>query len=112
MAFSKAWLFEPIPFQQSIWSKALSHPARINILTYLLEHGITPFYELRKLIPLASTTVSQHLSKLRSLGLIEAEEKCPHTFYKLNKSICKSLANKISNLHSEFSLQDDTDINE
>lgn len=112
MAFSKARFFEPIPFHQSIWSKALSHPARINILTYLLANGITPFYELRKIIPLASTTASQHLAKLRSLGLIEAEEKCPHTFYKLNKSICKSLALKISNLHSEFSAQDVSDINE
>jgi len=110
MAFSKAPLFELLSFHQSIWSKALSHPARINILIHLLENGITPFFILRKNIPLASSTVSQHLSKLRALGLIEAEEKCPHTFYKLNKSLCKTLAIKINNLHLGFSMQDAPEI--
>ncbi len=102
MAFSKAKTFDEIPFIQSFWSKALSHPARIIILTHLLENGTTSFMELKKKIPLASTTVSQHLRFLRQSGLIEPKEKFPHTYYTLNKDICKSLANKLNSIQDVF----------
>ncbi|HJW30085.1 MAG TPA: ArsR family transcriptional regulator, partial [Saprospiraceae bacterium] len=75
MAFSKAPLFDKPHFEQSFWSKALAHPARIIILTHLLEYGITPFYDFKKLIPLAPTTISQHLRQLRQAHLIKAYEK-------------------------------------
>ncbi|MEP6645855.1 MAG: winged helix-turn-helix domain-containing protein [Saprospiraceae bacterium] len=104
MASSKAKLFAPLHFDQSRWSKALSHPARIVILLYLLQNGITPFYKLRKQIPLASTTVSQHLRFLRESGCIESEDIFPYTYYKINISFCKSLAAKIADLISYFLL--------
>jgi ArsR family transcriptional regulator len=103
MAFSKAKLFDPLSFQQSFWSKALSHPARIIILNYLLENGTTPFREFKKIIPLAPTTISQHLRTLREKELIEAEEKFPHTYYNLNRKNCKDLAIRITDLHLEYS---------
>ncbi len=103
MSFSKAHLFDSLPYYQSIWSKALSHPARITILNHLLENGSTPFYELSKLVPLSSTTTSQHIRHLRILGLIEAEEKTPHTFYQLIPGTCKNLAFMITDLNLGFS---------
>ncbi len=102
MAFSKAKLFAPLTYDQAFWSKSLGHPARITILTHLLENGTTPFYEICKLIPLSSTTISQHLRTLRLNGLIEAEEKCPHTYYKLQNINCKILALKIRDMHYNF----------
>lgn len=102
MAFSKAKLFDPLPYYQSFWSKALAHPARIIILNLLLENGVTSFREIKKQVPLASTTVSQHLRILRSSGLIEAEEKFPYTYYNLNRNTCKNLALKITDLHLDF----------
>ncbi len=102
MAFSKANHFNSTLYNQSIWSKAFAHPARISIMLHLLKNGITPFYELRRLIPLSSTTVSQHLRQLRKLGLIEAQEKCPHTFYLLNKGVCTKLALVVKILYREF----------
>jgi ArsR family transcriptional regulator len=102
MAFSKAKIFSNLHFEQALWSKALGHPARIQILDHLLHHGTTPFYELRKLIPLASTTVSQHLRILRNNDLIEAVEICPHTYYQLRKENCKHLASKIKRFNSNF----------
>ena len=103
MAFSKAKLFDPLPYHQSFWSKALAHPARIIILTHLLENGVTAFHELRKKIPLATTTVSQHVRYLREFGLIEGEDKFPYTYYKLNSDTCKTLAIKITDLNFDFS---------
>lgn len=102
MAFSKASHFHPITFKQSFWSKALSHPARIIILSHLLNHGETPFHVLAKLIPLAKTTVSQHLRILRLIGLIESYEVYPHTIYKLHHKSCKDLAIQLENLNQSF----------
>lgn len=102
MAYSKAPLFDQVVFQQASWSKALAHPARIIILTYLLENGVTPFYRLAKKIPLAKTTVSQHLRNLREAGVIESFEQYPHTYYKINADLCEELALRIKSLHSSF----------
>ena len=102
MAFSKAPQFHPLTFKQSFWSKALSHPARIIILTHLLAHGETPFHALAKLIPLAKTTVSQHLRILRQAGLVESYEVYPHTIYILQTKICKDLAIQLENLNQSF----------
>ena len=102
MAFSKAKFFDPLLYHQSSWSKALAHPARIIILTHLQENGITPFHVLKKKIPLAATTISQHLRILRTNGLIEAEEKFPYTYYKINRTTCEYLAIKLTDLQYEF----------
>lgn len=80
MAFSKAKHFDKVTYQQSFWSKALAHPARIIILSHLLENGTTPFHILRKKISLAKATVSQHLRILLHADLIEVEERFPHTY--------------------------------
>ena len=98
MAFSKAPVFDDLPFLQSYFSKALSHPARVIILEHLLECEFAPFQDLRKKIPLAQTTVSQHLRSLREKGLIEGFQNFPHTYYRLNKSFCKNLTLKLSML--------------
>lgn len=102
MAFSKASRFDRLSFDQSIWSKALSHPARIRILQHLQEHGKTPFYVFSRTIPLARTTVSQHLRYLIRFGLIRAEEKHPHTFYTLHYPACRALARKLEPFNTLF----------
>lgn len=103
MAYSKAPLFDALSFNQSFWSKALSHPARITILDHLLQNGVTPFYVIAKKIPLAKTTTSQHFRNLRHAGLIESFAKYPHTYYKLNQKTCMDLAQKLNGLNNSFS---------
>jgi ArsR family transcriptional regulator len=102
MAYSKAPLFDQTLFQQSFWSKALSHPARIIILKELLENKDIPFYAIAKKVPLAKTTVSQHLRILRQCGLIVTYEKYPHTYFNINCDVCKQLADKIKSLNTSF----------
>jgi ArsR family transcriptional regulator, arsenate/arsenite/antimonite-responsive transcriptional repressor len=102
MAYSKASHFDPRLFSQSIWSKALSHPARIIILRHLLEHGVTPFYVFTKKIPLAKATISQHLRMLKNTGLIQSYEQYPYTYYLLNHTACKELALRIKSLNKSF----------
>lgn len=102
MASSKASLFDQIPFHQSRWSKARSHPARILILTYLHQNGITSFQTLCKLVPLARTTVSQHLRILRQAGLILLYEEYPHSYYQINTRLCKKFATLMKPVEDMF----------
>jgi len=102
MAFSKAPLFDDTSYKQSFWCKALSHPARIIILSHLLEHGTTAFYVLIKKIPLSRPAISQHIKSLRNAGLIETFEKYPHTYYCLNQPACHDLAQRIANFNDTF----------
>lgn len=102
MAYSKASQFDTLTYGQSFWSRALSHPARIIILTHLLENGITPYYVLAKKIPLAPSTVSQHLRILRQAGLINTSEIYPHTYYFLNQQLCKELSSKLKSVNKSF----------
>ncbi|MEP6645847.1 MAG: winged helix-turn-helix domain-containing protein [Saprospiraceae bacterium] len=102
MAFSKAKFFDESSYVRSLWAKALSHPARIIILSHLLEHGTSPFADLVRIIPLAKTTVSQHLRSLRQSGLIEPEVKHPTTCYKLNRKTCSDLAIRITSWENGF----------
>lgn len=102
MATSKAPVFDKTLYYQSIWNKIRSHPARLIFLTHLIEHGITPFYELRKLVPLARTTSSQHLRLLRKEGFVELYEKYPHSFYQANIRQCRKFAQLIKPIDDIF----------
>lgn len=50
--------------------KALAHPARIRILRLLLERGESPCGQVVGALPLAQSTVSQHLGVLKRAGLL------------------------------------------
>ncbi|PJF31672.1 MAG: transcriptional regulator [Phototrophicales bacterium] len=50
--------------------KALGHPARMQIVRYLMEHPQCITGDIVDVLPLAQATVSQHLKVLRDAGLI------------------------------------------
>jgi ArsR family transcriptional regulator, arsenate/arsenite/antimonite-responsive transcriptional repressor len=54
-------------------SKALGHPARVKILRFLLEREECMAGAIVDELPLAQSTVSQHLKVLREAGLIHGE---------------------------------------
>jgi ArsR family transcriptional regulator, arsenate/arsenite/antimonite-responsive transcriptional repressor len=54
-------------------AKALGHPARVRILRVLLERDDCMAGEIAGELPLAQSTVSQHLKVLREAGLIHGE---------------------------------------
>lgn len=65
-------------------AKALSHPARIKILELLNRRNSCICNELVEELPLAQSTVSQHLKELKRAGLIMGEIDGPRTCYCLN----------------------------
>jgi len=55
------------------FAKAISHPARLAILKYLAETKTCISGDISDYLPLSRTTVSQHLTELKKLGLIHGE---------------------------------------
>ena len=67
------------------FAKALGHPARIKILKYLSLADFCYTGDFVEVLPLAQSTVSQHLKELKEAGLINAYENPPKMRYCLNK---------------------------
>lgn len=61
--------------------KALGHPARIRIMRTLLEQTSCICGDIADKIPLAQSTVSQHLKHLKDAGLIQGEIDGPRVCY-------------------------------
>ena len=65
-------------------AKALGHPVRLKILKLLATHECCFTGELRELIPMAQSTISQHLKALLEAGLIQGEINPPKVRYCIN----------------------------
>ena len=61
--------------------KALAHPARVQILNRLVEQGACVCGDLVDALPLAQSTVSQHLKVLKAAGLVQGEVDGPRVCY-------------------------------
>lgn len=66
-------------------AKALGHPARVQIVQMLAERDACMCGEIVDRLPLAQSTVSQHLKILREAGLVRGEVDGPRVCYCLNR---------------------------
>lgn len=64
--------------------KALGSPIRFDILKFLLTHPGCITGDIVEMLPLAQSTVSQHLKVLRQAGWIRGEIEGPATCYCLD----------------------------
>jgi ArsR family transcriptional regulator len=79
--------------------KALGHPARLAILRYLAERrGSCTCGEIVDQLPLAQSTVSQHLKVLKEAGLIVGEVEPPRVCYCLNEPALEALKRGVAAL--------------
>lgn len=81
MALARSEDFQKREIELADFSKALAHPARIAILTALAEKRECICGELVTDLPLAQSTVSQHLKALREIGLIKGTIDGPRSRY-------------------------------
>lgn len=65
----------------ALLAKALGHPARVQILRILVRKNACVCGELVDELPLAQSTVSQHLKVLKEAGLIRGEVDGPRVCY-------------------------------
>ena len=91
MVAKKSTNFEPRFIALARLAKALAHPARIAILETLAKKNTCICGEIVEVIPLAQSTVSQHLKELKEAGLITGEIDGLKSCYCLNPHAVKEL---------------------
>jgi DNA-binding transcriptional ArsR family regulator len=67
------------------YAKALGHPTRLLILKHLDKQSCCFTGDLVDVLPIAQSTVSQHLKELKDAGLIQGEVNPPKIKYCINK---------------------------
>ena len=78
--------------------KALGHPARLAIVEHLLQKKQCICGELVLELPLSQPTVSQHLSELKKVGLIQGTIEGKTVCYCLNPIIMNQLSHLFNRL--------------
>jgi ArsR family transcriptional regulator, arsenate/arsenite/antimonite-responsive transcriptional repressor len=74
------------------FARALGHPARIAIIRHLASLNTCCFNEVSDILPIADSTVSQHMSELKEAGLISGVYDPPRVNYCINRKEWKSLS--------------------
>lgn len=68
----------------ALYAKVLGHPVRVYIIELLKKQTCCYSGDLAQELPIAKSTLSQHLKELKKTGLIQGEIKPPRIKYCLN----------------------------
>jgi len=102
MAFHKKEEFGKKEQELADFSKALSHPARIAILKVLAQKNECICGEIVEVLPLAQSTVSQHLKELKNAGLIKGSLEGNAICYCLDEKGFGKIKSFFENIDSYF----------
>lgn len=108
MAITKALLFKEKQVQLAKFAKALAHPARIAILEILAQKDTCICGDITEEIPLAQSTVSQHLKALKSAGIIKGEIDGVRTCYCIDEEHLAEMKSAIGILFNDLSNTNET----
>jgi ArsR family transcriptional regulator len=67
------------------FAKAMGHPIRLYVLDLLSKQSCCYSGDLTEVLPIAKSTLSQHLKELKEAGLIQGEIEAPKIKYCLNQ---------------------------
>lgn len=69
------------------YGKALSNPIRVFILDFLIKNSNKCCYsgDMAEELPIARSTLSEHLAELKKAGLIQGEINPPYIKYCINR---------------------------
>lgn len=72
---------------------ALGHPARLSILRYVVQGGSegTPAGEIQAKLEIPASTLSHHLDRLASAGLLKARREGTFIYYSADYAQLKAL---------------------
>ena len=74
--------------QIATFANALGHPVRVAILELLSSQSCCYHGDLSEELPIANSTLSQHLKVLKDAGLIQGDINPPKTKYCINRQNC------------------------
>ena len=98
MAVSKKAEFKEDEIMLAEFAKAISHPARVAILKEVAQRKSCICGEIVEVLPLAQSTVSQHLKELKKVGLLSGTVEGVKSCYCINWAAFE----KISQLFKSF----------
>jgi ArsR family transcriptional regulator, arsenate/arsenite/antimonite-responsive transcriptional repressor len=81
--------------------KALAHPARMQVVRYLMDNPACITGDLVDALPLAQATVSQHLKVLREAGIITGTIDGPAVCYCLDRETVAWLRERVAALFAD-----------
>lgn len=96
MAITKTKIFLNQEQELANFAKAIANPMRITILKKLAEHGTCICGEIVEVLPLAQSTVSQHLKELQNAGLIKGKIVGVKSCYCIDEANLERLSNLLS----------------
>ncbi|ESU24710.1 hypothetical protein FEDK69T_02620 [Flavobacterium enshiense DK69] len=102
MGASKSEFFSEQQNEMASLFKAISHPARVAIIEYLLRVDSCICGDIVNELPLAQPTVSQHLKELKSVGIIKGNIEGTAICYCLNPDTMKKLENYFSGISNNL----------
>jgi len=80
------------------YAKAMGHPIRMYVLELLSKQSCCYSGDLTDELPIAKSTLSQHLKELKEAGLIQGEIEAPKIRYCLNKENWKEAKKLFRNI--------------
>ena len=107
MAFHKKEEFTQKEQDLANFAKAMAHPARIAILKVLAQRNECICGEIVEILPLAQSTVSQHLKELKNAGLINGETDGPRSCYCINWKAFEKFNSEFSLLFNSLKIKNE-----
>jgi len=107
MVISKTELFDEALQEKANLFKALSHPARLQILNFLAKSKNCISGDISDELPLSRTTVNQHLKELKEGGLIKGHVEGVKMKYCLDGEKVKEMKNLLTSFLEEIQIPDD-----
>jgi len=79
--------FTPDQIKLAAYAKAISHPVRVFIIDFLTLNSDKCCYsgDMAENLPIARSTLSEHLKELKKAGLIQGEINPPFIKYCINR---------------------------
>lgn len=93
---------DPATIRSAQLTKALGHPVRLAILALLAKRNTCFCGDFTDVLPLAQSTISQHLKVLKETGLINGTTQGVHTCYCLNPEGMDELSHTLQSLAGMF----------
>ena len=104
---NKTEVFDNQLQELSRFGKVISHPARLSILKYLASTSTCISGDISDELPLSRTTVNQHLSELKEVGLIKGHIEGVKMKYCLDGEKVKEMKNLLTSFLEEIQVPED-----
>ena len=107
MAVHKKEEFTQREQELAAFAKALSHPARIAILKVLAQQNECICGQIVGVLPLAQSTVSQHLKELKNAGLITGSVDGVRSCYCINWKAFEKFNAEFNQLFTQLKIKNE-----